>query len=216
MAKNKKVKKMKTIVKRNIVLRQKNDSRKLPTSKKLGFSKYVLPKMDNVPAGDYYSMIENVENSVTRRQEKAITVYYRISPRVEIYKKANNLLPKGTKVRRYFIRQIYPIGSSYYDAFITAMHDELGKSYDEGIDFDEIIGLTELIILSYEKLDGIGGISQRCYYEDEDFINPSYSDNQNSEISDEGETSQESCSNSLDDDIDEDNYEDFDFDCFDD
>ena len=210
------MKKMKTIIKRNIGVRQESDSRKLPTSKKLGFSKYVLPKIDDVPAGHYYSRIENVENSMTWRKEKAITVYYRISPRVEIYKKANNLLPKGTKVRRYFIRQVYPIGSSYYDTFITAMYDDLGKSYDEDIDFDEIIGLTELIILSYEKPDGIGGISQRCYYEDEDFIDPRYSNNQDDEVCDEIKTHEKSCSNSLDDDIDEDYYEDFDFDCFDD
>ena len=207
---------MKKIVKRNIYTSRASNSNKLPTSKNMGFSKYVLPKVDTVPGGHYYSIIKKVENSLTWKKEKAITVYYRISPCPEVYKKVNNLLPEGTKITRYYIRQVYPIGSSYYDTFITAMYEELGQSYDEDIEFDEIVGLTELIILSYEKLDGIGGISERCYYKDEDFIDARYSNNLDDEVCEDGEDCIETPQNSSDKYIDEEYYEDFDFSFFDD
>ena len=207
---------MKIVVKRNMSAIQPNNSNKLPTSKNMGFSKYVLPKVDIIPGGHYYSIIKNVEHSLTWKKEKAITVYYRISPCPEVYKKVNNLLPEGTKITRYYIRQVYPIGSSYYDTFITAMYEELGKSYDEDIEFDEIVGLTELIILSYEKLDGIGGISERCYYKDEDFIDARYLSNRGDKVCEDSEDFKKVPSNSPEEYSDEEYYEDFNFSFFDD
>lgn len=207
---------MKIVVKRNMSAIQPNNSNKLPTSKKLGFSKYVLPKVDIIPGGNYYAMIDRAEKSLTWKKEEAITVYYRISPCPEVYKKVNNLLPKGTKITIYYIRQVYPIGSSYYDTFITAMYNELGKSYDEDIELDEIIGLTELIILSYEKLNGIGGISQRCYYTDEDFIDDRYSSNLDDKVCEASENFKKVPSNSPEEYSDEEYYEDFNFSFFDD
>ena len=50
------------------------------------------------------------------------------------------------------------------------MYEELGIDDDEDINIDTCIGLTEAISIGYTSRSGIGGITARCYWDEEDFI----------------------------------------------
>ena len=143
---------------------------KLPQTGNLGYGKYRLPLEADVPPDQYYSEIVHIENTTTRSDKEAIAVYYKITKFSDVFKKANNLLKKGEKLKIYYIKQIYPIDSEAYLDFIESMYEALELPYDVQIDMDQCVGVTEDISLGYTSRSGIGGINARRYWEDDDFI----------------------------------------------
>ena len=138
--------------------------------KKPGWSQYVFPREDTVPPDSYYSEIVKIENTITYSKEKAIAVYYKIAKFSDVYKKANHLSEKNEKLKILYIKQVYPINSDAYDRFIDTMYEELGLNDDENITVDDCIGLTEAISIGYISRSGIGSIMDRCYWDEECFV----------------------------------------------
>ena len=146
---------------------------KTPSSqnKKLGYGKYRLPNIDDVPADYYYSIIMHIEDTVTSRtNKKAIAVYYDIAKFSDVYKKANKLFKDGEKLNVLHIKQIYPLDSDAYILFLEAMHKALNIDHEHDISWDDCIGISEWISLGYTSTYGIGGIQERTLWDDEDFI----------------------------------------------
>ena len=153
---------------RNIVNNRASVKMILPQNKKLGFSDYCLPYVEIVPADRYYSKIVHIEDAVTRSGKKAIAVYYKIIKFSDMYQKVNKLSDRKTKILH--IKQIYPLDSQPYVDFLQAMHEALGIAYEEELDMEQIINVTETIEISYSSYSGIGGISSRGYWDRENFI----------------------------------------------
>ena len=138
---------------------------------KPGWSQYVFPREDTVPADTYYSLIVHIEHTLTQsKREKAIAVYYDIAKFSDYNKKANKLFKNGEKLNVLHIKQVYPIESDAYDRFVDAMYEELGLDSNEEITFDMCIGLTEAITIGYVSRTGIGGINSRRYWDDKAFV----------------------------------------------
>ena len=55
--------------------------------------------------------------------------------------------------------------------FLEAMYEALNIAFDETINFEDCIGLREAITIGYTSRSGIGGILQRCPFDEQDFIN---------------------------------------------
>ena len=155
---------------RNIVRPCTTSNTKTSQNKKLGYGKYRLPNIDDVPADQYYSMIVHIENTTTSRSnKKAVAVYYDIAKFSDVYRKVNKFFKEGEKVKELYIKQIYPLSSDSYILFLEAMHDALNVSYEEDIDLNDCIGVTECISLGYSNFSPIGGIQQRYPWEYGDF-----------------------------------------------
>ena len=141
---------------------------KLPQNKKLGFSDYRLPYADTIPADQYYSKIVHIEDTVTRSGKKAIAVFYKIIKFSDMYQKVNKLY--DCKTKRLHIKQIYPLDSQPYVDFLQAMHETLDIAYEDELDMEQVINVTEAIKISYTSSSGIGGISSRVYWDRESFV----------------------------------------------
>lgn len=196
---------MKIIVKRNQKT-SSDTSKKLVIKRNFALCKYQLPTVDDIATGDYYSIIDHVEESKTKAGKDSITVYYKIADAREVYKKVNKLLPKGKSVNIKYIYQKYPLDTPFYDRFINAMYSYY-EVEDNELNFDDIIGTPEIITISYSKLDAIGGISDRFY------CYPGFFENSQDKEKYVEEIPKKLPDESLDDDED---YEDFDFDLFED
>ena len=141
----------------------------LPRPSKMGWSKYILPTEDIVPADRYFSKIMHIERTNTYLKEEAFAVYYSIAKFSDVYKKVNNLFEHNEKPNVLYIKQIYPLESDRYCAFMEAMYDALELDDDEEIPMDRCIGITENILIGYRSGSGIGGITDRCRWSKEDF-----------------------------------------------
>ena len=155
---------------RNILKPNNISETKSVNKRKLGFSKYRLPCDGDVPADKYYSLIVNVENYYTYSGKHVIAVYYDIAKFSDVYQKVNGVVPKDTKLKVFYIKQVYPIDSDPYIDFLESMYEALGVDYEENIDINDFIGVSEVISLGYTSKTGIGGITDRCPWEKEDFI----------------------------------------------
>ena len=156
---------------KNIVTSPTTLETKLPQNKKLGYGKYRFPNIDVVPADQYYSIIEHIEDTVTARSnKKAIVVYYDIAKFSDVYRKANKLFKNGEKLKKLYIKQVYPLDSDAYRLFLEAMYDALNLSYEEDIALMDCVGQTECIFIGYTSSTGVGGIQKRYPWNDEDFI----------------------------------------------
>ena len=144
--------------------------RRLPQNKKLGYGKYILPRSNVVPADQYYSEIVHIEDTTTRAEKEAIAVYYKIVKFSDAYQKANSLGKHDGKLNIFYIKQIYPLDSDAYRLFLEAMYNYLEIDYEDDIDLELCIGLTEAISIGYTSPTGIGGINSRCYWDDEAFV----------------------------------------------
>lgn len=141
------------------------------TSSKLkrnGYGKYKFPIYDEIPSANYFSKVTDIRNTTTKAGKEAIEVFYKIKDGITCYKIANGILPEDTKNESYYIKQVYPKDSQYYEDFVNAMCEAL--DVDE-CDYEDIIGVTEYISIYYDKSD-IGGIKERIPYVWEDFIKP--------------------------------------------
>ena len=136
---------------------------------KLGYGGYMLPQYDNVPAGDYYSRITNVER-ITSKGKPGISVCYKMMKFQDAYQKVNNIYKSNQDPKIYKIKQIYPFDSQAYDRFLEAMYEALELDYKEDIALEDIIGITEVIGISYSKHSDIGGISTRRPWDEESFV----------------------------------------------
>ena len=134
--------------------------------KSQGLGKYKFPIYDDIPAGDYYSKITSIKETITKSGKEAVEVFYEIKDGTTCYKIANGILPEDAENKPYYIKQVYPEGTQYYDDFVDSMAEALEK---EDFEIDEVIGVTEYNTLSYDKGD-IGGFSRRCPCEWEDLI----------------------------------------------
>lgn len=138
-----------------------------PQNKKLGYGKYRLPKADDIPADRYYSVIVRIENTVTSgSNKKAIAVYYDIAKFSDAYRKANKLFKEHEKLKVLYIKQIYPLDSEAYVRFLESMYDALNSDYEDDIDWNDCIGITEWISLGYGRYSEIGGIQKRGLWEE--------------------------------------------------
>lgn len=126
-----------------------------------GWGKFKFPIQDEVPEDRYVSRIMNVQETVTRKGEQAIAVFYKLESVVQCYKRVRNLLPDDYKKTYYHIKQVYPKEGQFFEDFSDAMSLELFGI--EGCEFniEDIIGIEEIIELSYTAYSKIGGISKR-------------------------------------------------------
>lgn len=131
--------------------------------KSLGLGKYEFPTYNKVPGGEYFSEIKEARRTVSAKGKETIEVYYKIEDASTIYKIANGSLPATTKVDAYYIKQSYPIDTTYCDEFIDSMAEALG--YDE-FDIKDVVGVTEHVKLSYGS-GNMGGFSKRIPFERE-------------------------------------------------
>ena len=159
------------IKRKNTIVKNENSviNNTLPKSRNLGYGEYVLPIHEEVPSGDYYSLITNVEK-ITSKGKPAISVCYKMMTFKDAYQEANNIYQGSKKPKIYKIRQIYPFDSQAYDRFLEAMYEALELDYKEDINLEDIIGITEVIGISYSKHSDIGGISTRTPWDDESFV----------------------------------------------
>ena len=131
-----------------------------------GKSKYVFPTYPDIQSGYYFSKIDEAKPTKTKSGDDAIEVFYEIKNGVTCYQIANGMLPKDTEIETYYIKQVYPTGTQYYEQLVDSMAEALGnrKFYVE-----DIIGVTEYVSLSYNN-SNIGGFNERYPFEMEDFI----------------------------------------------
>ena len=137
--------------------------------KQLGFGKYRLPRVDEVPADYYCSEIVHIEETLTRAGNEAIAVFYDIAKFSDVYRKVNGLRKCGEVLKVHYIKQIYPINSEPYRSFLESMYEALGLDYEDDIDLNDCIGVQEAISLAYGSVSGIGGIQERCPVDEEYF-----------------------------------------------
>lgn len=138
--------------------------------KKLGFGKYRLPYIDEVPADWYCSEIVHIEETFTRAGDEAIAVFYNVAKFSDVYRKVNGLRKSGEKMKVFYIKQIYPINSDPHRQFLESMYDALDLDYEDDIDLGDCIGVEEAISLAYGSVSGIGGIQKRCPIDEDYFI----------------------------------------------
>ena len=180
-------------------------------------SKYVLPKIDEVPADDYYSVITCANEVETRFGKNAIEVYYKIYKASLCHRGVNGLLPEGTTIAPYYVKQVYIEDSPRYERFLDAMDDALNKK-SEPFALSELTNVSEYISLGYDGSD-IGGFVRRKPYYIDDFYKPELHSNE-ADVCEESEEAFESAKNAdevAEDDKAQDGCDDFDdFDDFDD
>ena len=160
---------------RKIVMHRTSTKTDVPAKKdipkkKLGFGKYHLPRMDEVPADYYCSEIVHIEETLTRAGNEAIAVFYDIAKFSDVYRKVNGLRQCGEVLKVLYIKQIYPTNSEPYRSFLESMYDALGLDYEDDIDLNDCIGVQEAISLAYGSVSGIGGIQKRFPVDEEYFI----------------------------------------------
>lgn len=137
-------------------------SKKHPkTIKSNGLGMYKFPLIDEVPPGKYISRIMDVQETVTRRGEQAIAVFYKLESVVQCYKRVRGLLPDGYKKTYYHIKQVYPKDGQFFEDFSDAMSCELFGVEGYEVNIEDIIDIEEVIELSYADYCRIGGISKR-------------------------------------------------------
>ena len=158
-------------VKMNPIVKKENKINPIVTKnphrlKSNGFSKYKFPVYEEVPSAKYFSKITDAKYTVTKSGKDAVEILYEIKDGVTCYKIANGILPDDTQNNPYYIKQVYPEGSQYYNNFVDSMAEALDKN---DFELDEVIGVTEYTTLSYDKSD-IGGFSERVPFEWDDFI----------------------------------------------
>ncbi len=158
----KKKKQNKTELEPKTKINNKNENRLRST----GYSKYKFPFYDEIPAGNYFSEIKYARFMTTSTGKTALEVGYKFMDAIMCYKKVNGKLPKDTKIDSYYIKQVYPENSLFYEAFVDSMADALDA---DNFEIDDVIGITEYISLAYDKSD-IGGFKQRMPFDIEDFI----------------------------------------------
>lgn len=135
-----------------------------------GFSKYKLPYSDEIPSGNYYSIIVHVETKTGMNGKTMYIVYYRMKSAITCYRITNGLPLKSNEDRFYYVKQVYTKGSPRYDAFTDAMAKALGLGKNVPFKIEDIIDMTEHVTLGYIDKSGIGGFIKRCRGCDKDFI----------------------------------------------
>lgn len=118
---------------------------------------YKLPYPGQVPAGDYISRVVSAKETVTKSGNAAIEVCYEIKDASVCEKIVNGKLPSNTNIPTHNIRQVYPLGTSFFDNYCEAMSEAAGS--DE-VMLDDTIGITERVTLDYGT-SNIGGYVER-------------------------------------------------------
>lgn len=139
--------------------------RNSPSLTSNGYSKYRFPVYDEVPSGQYFSKVKSAEYTTTKAGKPAIEVRYIMKDFNTCYKIYKGFVPENEKNPPFYIKQRYPQNTQYYEAFVDSMSEALEK---ESFALNEVIGVTEYVVLSYDKSD-IGGFSERYPFDEEDF-----------------------------------------------
>ena len=145
-------------------------SKSLPTplvnkaNRKDDLSKYKLPKLGEVPEGEYFAEVIHAKDSQTNARAQALTVYFKI----------RRLETPGTYIDAaeedsYYIIQKYPTHLPFYDDFYTAMKKALEPLGNEPT-MENIIGVRLFITLSYKPGNTLGGITKYIPYFEEDDV----------------------------------------------
>lgn len=145
-------------------------SKSLPTplvnkaNKKDELSKYKLPKLGEVPEGEYFAEVIHAKDSQTNAGAQALTVYFKI----------RRLETPGTYIELdeeplYYIIQKYLIHLPFYDHFYAAMKKALEPLGNEPT-MGNIIGVHLFITLSYKPGNTLGGITKYVPYFEEDDV----------------------------------------------
>ncbi len=159
-------------IKRNIKKINSNSATNIPQRKTLksnGRSKYKLPSYSDVPSGNYFSEIVYAGFTTTGKGKPAIEVHYKMISSAAAYKKANGIPLDEKDSKVYYVKQIYPEGTEFYDSFIDSMDEALGCDGEE-FDIEEVVGVTEYVSIGYDAGCDIGGIKRRDPCDFEDFI----------------------------------------------
>jgi len=146
----------------------KNDSNQSTKLRSTGRGKYVFPFCDEIPPDIYFSEIKDARNTLTKSGKDAVEVFYVMRNASICSQVVNGINPNEEKKKLYYVRQIYPIDTEYYEHFEDAMSDALQLD-GEAFDLNDIIGVTELVSLSYKFSQSIGGFDDRKPWTVDDF-----------------------------------------------
>ena len=137
-------------------------------------SKYHFIKYNEVPPGYYLSEIRAVCNTKTKKNQPAFDVCYEVVDAYQYYAYKRNRIEKND-LNLYHIKERFPLECACTDEFISLLCDEYG--FDDEINGDELVGLTELYSIGYDRDDAFGAIRDRQYCTPEELIE--YLDKQN-------------------------------------
>ncbi len=134
-----------------------------------GLGLYRLPRCGEMPPGNYYSEVIHATYVTTKAGDKAVKVYYTLMDAIDCYQVANNIRPADTVIKKHYVIQVYPYGSTPYLDFTDSMAEALGLGYGVSFSLEDIIGVTEYVTLSFTSKGGIGGFDSRAPFKWSDF-----------------------------------------------
>lgn len=105
-----------------------------------------FPRESEIPAGNYFSEIDDVSAGYTKSGKKCVDVYY--------------YLQSFKDHEVYYMKLRYPEGSRPLNDLYRAVHK---AGVPVGSDLSAAIGVTEKIKLVYDSDDCIGRIAVRVY-----------------------------------------------------
>ena len=120
---------------------------------------YDYPYEDSVPESDYYSQIFDIRRYSDRYKRNYYMVYYRIFQTIMKDRWNGGYI---TKIPYHHICQKYEDGDISYNKFRASMYEATGK---KKFSREDLIGVTEVFHLTYEKDGCIGKITERTAVE---------------------------------------------------
>ena len=156
------------LVRRNVKVNQSYTEP--PKLKGNGLGQYKYPVCGTVPEDYYITRIIDACQKTTIKGEM-IDVFYLLEPARQCYNRVNKLVPKGTKSDRYHIKQTYPVGSSFYEDFVSAMECALGVDPGTEIVLTDIIGNIKKHYKAYAKCIITFSDNDICITFENDFTN---------------------------------------------
>ena len=152
-------------IKRNIKKFTHTQANKPITHKPLvshNYGEYVIPTSDKVDSGVYHSKLVHAEYTTTKNGEPAIKVLYDMRHGDTIFQIYTGVLPEDTELELYKFKQIYPVDTTYYEAFVDAMADCLDIPSGVKFSLEDTIGVEEYVKIGFNDYNKLGGIVSRC------------------------------------------------------
>ena len=159
------------------------------------YGKYSLPLCGEVPGSYYFSTVKHARPTKTQAKDDAIEVLYEMKYGPTIYKIANKIVPKDTHIETYYVKQIYIIGSTYFEEFVDAMADCIGLI---DFDYEDVKNVTEYVELGYGDKSDIANIKVRCPMTSKEFISECRKSYNNTHNAEEDENADESYEEEVD------------------
>lgn len=130
---------------------------------------YKFPKYDAVPKGVYHSEIKSAKGIISKTGKPSIEICYIFKEGYTYCDMIQGYLEEDTPIKTYYIKQVYSEDTKRHRELGAAMAKALNiKNESENITLDKIIGVTELVELSYDLDSDFGQIvARKPFYEEE-------------------------------------------------